>query len=143
MASMRSKRSEPVFFWWIIVPVMVDLFTNEAITWSRWAILGFTIVYFMDYFRESHDDDRDKTILNERFAKGEINEVEHIRQKQVLKDEQENERESGARYFLGLVFIVIGGYYFLSNMLFIRMDIPWVPVLLISFGAFWIYRNRN
>ena len=101
------------------------------------------VMYFLEFLRDNKTDYHSLTILKERYAKGEISEEDYLKMKKDLEMDYEKEHDSSAKYFLGITFIVVGAFFFLNNIMFFDINIPWPPILLIGFGIFWIYRNRK
>ncbi len=138
-----SHTSGRMPLWLIIVPVAVDLLQNNTITWSKWAILGFIIMFFMDYMKNPAVDTRAMTILRERYAKGELTEEEYLNAKAESEKDISRSRDSQSHKIVGAILILIGAVYVLSNFLYIPMDIPWLAIILIGLGISVIIRNTR
>ncbi|MFC1563286.1 SHOCT domain-containing protein [candidate division KSB1 bacterium] len=144
----RHKDSDMnLIIWMVVVPVAVDLFLTGYITWSRWAIFGFLIIYFLRMTKESKIDKQALTILKERYAKGELTEEEYLKVKSEIEADYAGDRQSKSHKVLGFALIIVGAIFILRNFLFpFRMefypyDIPWLPIILIGLGIYWVFRN--
>ncbi|MCP4726214.1 MAG: SHOCT domain-containing protein [bacterium] len=143
----RKDSDMNLIIWMVVVPVAVDLFTTGGITWSRWAIFGFLIIYFMRMTKEHKVDDQALTILKERYAKGELSEEEFIKIKTELEAERTGGSQVSGNRFLGYALIFVGAVFILRNLFFsFRMpfylhDLPVLPIILIGIGVYWVYRN--
>ncbi len=149
MSDIKTKKDSDMnlIIWMVVVPVAVDLFTTNSITWSRWAIFGFLIIYLLRLTKENKVDVQAVTILKERYAKGELTEEEYIKIKSELEAEQAVGGQASGNKILGYALIFLGVVFVLRNFLFgvnlpyFMYNIPWFPLILIGIGVYWVYRN--
>ena len=140
MSSIYRHSPDRIFIW-IVIVLVIDLFVSGGITWSRWAVLGLVIFYFMHFFGDTGKEIKAITLEKERYAKGELSEEEFLRSKEQIRDEYTERFRPGIRYLIGIFLIVVGCIYILRNIFYIYFPIPWLPILLIALGLFAIFRR--
>jgi hypothetical protein len=138
--SRKIVKSSDEIFIWIIVVVVVNLFTSHGeITWAKWPVLGLLIVYLMNFLSDDERDSRELVLLKERYAKGELTEEEFLQRKKAIETDFSRSRGSGHRYFIGIALIVFGVVSIFRG--YLPVSIPWLELILIGAGLFAISRH--